>query len=259
VSPLHSVRSAHWPLCAPCFCAALLQVVKAWDVNGDKELSEGEFIEHLGGFFRVCERLWHKEIQPIARTVFQRIANKTSTDRLIGVKLSVAELEAWLRQGAGTTSNASPSLKKRNAPDVSKKPRSKLPAVATYYVLQPSNQPAAVHHFVHSWHSPSLPTQRTHCALPLQLSRPPTPTLSPSVPALPYPASMLYPSMHPNRMMSSRQSSRMSSLSLPPSLHPSASSPSVLRARPVSRGEFAQDERRRAESRRGIESWQRRS
>jgi hypothetical protein len=60
------------------------------------------------------ERLWRKEIQPLARTVYRRIAKKTSTDRLIGVKLSVAELEAWLRQGAASTANApgEPPLKK---------------------------------------------------------------------------------------------------------------------------------------------------
>lgn len=91
-----------------CLSSNLLRLVllspsrpQAWDRNGDGELTESEFVSRLSTLFYCARDLWEKEILPLARHTFARIAATESCDRLVEVTLSVTELEVWLRQAVG--------------------------------------------------------------------------------------------------------------------------------------------------------------
>jgi len=92
--------------------------------------------------------LWQREVEPLARTVFQRMANKKSADRLYGVALDVTELEVWMRQ-RNINAIRAPPLKK--LPDLTPKTpaRTRPPPVAIYYVLggpsSPNRSPTLSH------------------------------------------------------------------------------------------------------------------
>jgi hypothetical protein len=49
------------------FQLGALDLIKAWDGNGDGVLSEDEYLTHLSHFFRGYDRLWCDEIVPTPR------------------------------------------------------------------------------------------------------------------------------------------------------------------------------------------------
>ena len=58
-----------------------LYLVKEWDRNGDGELEAEEFLTHLHAFFRESEKLWRREVEPVAHKTFDRYPQLAHTPR----------------------------------------------------------------------------------------------------------------------------------------------------------------------------------
>ena len=132
-----------------------LDVIKAWDNDGNGEVQLKEFLQHLGALFQGHEKTWKEEVEPLSKFIFNRMACTTTRDRIQEVRLSGNELEVWLRKGGEKHSEDAPPLKdlgpkkrgtkKKKAEGAAAKAaeRNALPEVArpkkgTYYVCEPS-------------------------------------------------------------------------------------------------------------------------
>lgn len=100
-------------------------VVLAWDRGRDGELAETEFLSNLRHFFKAHRPdLWRRRIEPLARRVFNRMARQPTDSKVQACRLSVPELEAWLRDsddagvacGPGHRAGGSPTNESHGEP-----------------------------------------------------------------------------------------------------------------------------------------------
>ena len=104
-------------------------LIQLWDRNGDLELTESEFLSQMQTLFSGAENqlVWRSEVEPIAKWLFRRMATSTGGEaQVYGVKLSVTELEVWLRappegELAMIPADAPPPLKQPVAQAMSKR------------------------------------------------------------------------------------------------------------------------------------------
>ena len=99
------------------FGCGAADLIMLWDKNGDRELAEAEFLANVQALFGGAEKLWRSEVEAVARSAFKRMATSTGGEaQVYGIKLSVTELEVWLRQApegelANLTADAPPPWK----------------------------------------------------------------------------------------------------------------------------------------------------
>ena len=81
-----------------------VHLIRAWDQNGDRQLTEKEFCANLRNYFQgrgaALETLWKAEVEAVAKDTFQMIARKASDSKVYETQLDIVELEVWLRGGA---------------------------------------------------------------------------------------------------------------------------------------------------------------
>lgn len=117
-----------------------LDLINAWDQNGDRQVTESEFLEQLERMFGDATQLWLVEVKAIARRAFNRMANTTSRDRLYKVRLSAKELELWLRGAPADAVELQPPLKpKKQTPLKSARAAKKDDLFPVYYVMGGKN------------------------------------------------------------------------------------------------------------------------
>jgi hypothetical protein len=95
-------------------------VIRAWDKNRDRELSCLEFLSNLEPFFKGSKDFFRSEIAPIARRAFEGMARKAGEAKVFEPKLSVTELERWLRAAPNESIGAPPPLRS-TSPKATKK------------------------------------------------------------------------------------------------------------------------------------------
>jgi hypothetical protein len=72
-------------------------MINIWDSNRNAELEEREFCTNLRKLFKGHEPLWKSIIEPIAKTTFFSVCTKAGDSKVVEAKMSVTELEVWLR------------------------------------------------------------------------------------------------------------------------------------------------------------------
>jgi len=107
-----------------------VQLMAAWDSNGDGELSKGEVLEHIHQFFTECKPgVWENELVAVVLEAFDAMDSKVRMEgqkpsAMVEGKVDIIELQRWIAKPHGKHHIATkPSASKPNATKRTKGPK----------------------------------------------------------------------------------------------------------------------------------------